>query len=480
MGVRPTLAARATATLLALGLSLGCTPSNPQESPTPPWSSSPVQVTLDGLGDPYFPKAGNGGYDVGHYDLDVKYDPVTDTLTGTARITATATADLSRFNLDFRQLATKSVTVDGEPAKTERIGDELVVIPAAPIAKGAHFVVTVEYEGVPAPYTDPVLGAIGFRHTHDGAFAMGQPLVAASWYPVNDHPQDKATYTISITARDGLEALSNGALTSRTPAGEGWTAWTWQMNSPMAPYLATMIVGDYRLTQATYAGKQVVFAVHTSLPTSVDRQLALTTEAVDFLSATFGAYPFDALGGVVVDDKGIRFALENQTRPIYGPSFFTGSPAEAEAVIVHEVAHQWFGNSVSVKEWKDIWLNEGFATYAEWLWQEARGRTSAQQQFDAAYDGADPQVWQVPPGDPGKENLFSRSVYSRGAMTLHALRKSVGDDAFFAILRRWAHDKQGQNATTAEFIALAEEVSGKQLDELFQDWLYGRVRPPHP
>src|SRR5690554_3370006 len=144
MGVRPTLAARATATLLALGLSLGCTPSNPQESPTPPWSSSPVQVTLDGLGDPYFPKAGNGGYDVGHYDLDVKYDPVTDTLTGTARITATATADLSRFNLDFRQLATKSVTVDGEPAKTERIGDELVVIPAAPIAKGAHFVVTVE------------------------------------------------------------------------------------------------------------------------------------------------------------------------------------------------------------------------------------------------------------------------------------------------------------------------------------------------
>ncbi len=475
----------AVATAAAVVLA-GCT-GEPEPGPsstptaTPPQSAGPFGPGADGLGDRYYPKAGNGGYDVANYDLDITYDPATKELTGVATITATATANLTRFNLDFTGLKTESVTVDGASATVEQGTDgELMVTPAANIASGTAFTTVVSYGGVPGGFTDPQLGETGFLTTADGAIAIGEPEVASTWFPVNDHPRDKATYTIKLSAPNAVSALSNGVLQGKQASSRpGFTTWTWRTTAPMAPYLATMVVGNYRVKESTHDGMPVVLAVHTSLGPAVDAELARTPEAIDFLETKFGPYPFDALGGIVINEPRVGFALENQTRPIYSSGFFS-SGRDGSWVIVHELAHQWFGDSVSVNEWNEIWLNEGFATYAEWLWQEHRGTSTAQRIFDQNYSNASSGIWSVPPGAPGKERLFSQSVYVRGGLTLHALRVTVGDDDFFKILQDWSAQKRNGNATTAEFIALSEQVSGEQLDQLFNDWLYGSTRPPRP
>jgi aminopeptidase N len=483
--------APAAASLVVLALLAGCTTTTPvlarqaqdrpSATPTPTATPGPPGAPgpgADGIGDSYYPKAGNGGYDVASYDLDLRYDPASGRLSGKALITATATAGLTQFDLDFRALTVDSITIDGVAATSKRSGDELVVTPVEPITQGSKFVTAISYAGVPQSYPDPELGQVGFFQTADGEVAVGEPEVAASWYPVNDHPRDKATYTVKIAAPDGLIAMSNGVLEGKQSAA-GWTTWSWAEAKPMASYLATLVIGHYRVQQTTHDGRPVFLAVATSLDPQIDTELARTPEIVDFLASKFGPYPFDAEGGIVVADRRIRFALENQTRPIYDSSFFQPNRDDSW-VIVHELAHQWYGDSVSLDQWREMWLNEGFATYAEWLWSEKNGIRTPQQAFDALYAQADSPIWKIPPGNPSKADLFSKSVYDRGGMTLQALRMTVGDDAFFRILKDWAQQKQYGNATSAEFIALAEQVSGKQLRQLFQDWLYGTVRPPRP
>jgi aminopeptidase N len=431
-----------------------------------------------GVGDPYFPEYGNGGYDVRNYGIKIKYDPATDRLTGAVTIAATATAPLSSFNLDFAGMTVRSVTVNGQAARHRRAGQELVVTPAAGLARGAAFTAAIGYDGVPSPRSRPGLGATGFLHTSDGAFAIGEPESAATWFPVNDHPLDKATYTIEITAPAKLAAVSNGVPAGVKPDG-AWATSTWQVKEPMASYLTTLAIGDYRVTKGTHRGKPLVSAVAGSLPRSVDETLARTAEIADFLETRFGPYPFEAYGGIVIDDPRIRFALETQTRPMYAQNFFArGSGVEATWVIAHELAHQWYGDSVSVRHWRDIWLNEGFATYAQWLWSEHLGEESAQAAFEREYRDANNDIWRTPPADPGPGQIFSGSVYRRGAMTLQVLRVTVGDAAFFRILKTWAAEKRNSNATTAEFITLAERVSGRSLRSMFNAWLYGKEKPP--
>jgi aminopeptidase N len=448
-------------------------------SETPSAIPSGAGPGSDGVGDSYYPTAGNGGYDVGNYDLNLVYDPEARELTGVATITASATQGLTSFNLDFTGLDPESITVDGSDAEWEHDAAELVVQPATPIANGATFTTVVAYSGRPSGYSDPSLGETGFLTSAEGAIAIGEPEVAATWFPVNDHPRDKATYTIRISVPDSLEALSNGRLLSKEEAERvGYTTWTWREGSPMAPYLATVVIGNYRVQESTHGALPVLLAVHTSLPTTIDDQLARTPEVIDYLQTVFGPYPFDAMGGIVINDPRVGFALENQSRPIYASGFFRGG--DASWVLAHELGHQWYGDSVSVHDWSEIWLNEGFATYAEWLWSEHQGLGTAQETFDDIYQGAGASMWSVPPGDPGRARLFDGSVYTRGGMTLQALRITVGDEAFFRILPEWAKRKAGSSATTQEFIALAEEISGRQLDQLFQDWLYGTQRPPRP
>jgi aminopeptidase N len=428
----------------------------------------------EGIGDPYFPRYGNGGYDVGGYDLKLTYAPASGQLDGTATITATATQDLSAFNLDLSRLAVSKVTVDGQAATSRAVGDELVVTPPEGIVKGKAFTVVVDYGGKPQPLDNDALGAGGWLRTTDGAFALGQPESASTWFPVNDHPSDKATFALTMTVPDGLEVLSNGVPGERATSA-GKTTWRWTESRPLASYLAFVAIGQYRLRTSTHQDKPMIIAIPDSLPVDgpAARSLARTGEVADFLATQFGPYPFDSYGGVVLDDNRVSYALETQSRPVYGSTFFTSSPNVT--VVAHELAHQWYGDSVALARWQDIWLNEGFATYAEWLWQEHEGARTTQQSFDRVYSGFD---WSLPTGDPGPQRLFGDAVYQRGAMTVHALRRTIGDPAFFALLKSWPAEHRDGNVRTGDFIAAAERAAGRDLGDFFEAWLFGKVKPP--
>ncbi|MEO5746270.1 MAG: M1 family aminopeptidase [Terracoccus sp.] len=637
----------------------------------------------DDANDPYVGNLGNGGYDVSHYDLTVRYNPANDRLWGTTTITARATQNLSRFDLDLRGLTVRAVIVDGRPVKWDRKADELRVTPKAGLRKGKTFITVVVYDGVPVTLPD----GSGFVHTHDGAMIIGEPEVAATWFPVNDHPSDKASYRFDVTVPKGLTVVANGVLLG-SKTKRGWTTFSWNAREPMASYLATATLGKFNLKSYThkgiryweavdpalyeptatprtgtqyaiseqannsykrltrtisvpaggasasfwvtrasepgwdyffveartaggsdwttlpdlnghssadsgrscpnwlqihpflshyqsattdgcaptgttgawnaasggsdgyeqwavdlsrYAGKAVelsltyvsddavqnpgVFIDDVSVSTgegstsfeadgnpldgwavggapasspgntndwlvggtvdgpssvgdSVDASFAQNGAVVDFLSSQFGPYPFSASGGIVDNDPDLGFALENQTRPIYSKAFFDG-PAGNSGVVAHELAHQWFGDSLSVEKWRHIWLNEGFATYAEWLWSEHEGEGTPQQIFNATYAAIpnNDDFWKVTIGAPGADRMFGGAVYVRGAMTLHQLRLEVGDRDFFAILKGWAKANKNGNVTTSQFISYAEKVSGQQLDGLFKTWLFTPRKP---
>jgi aminopeptidase N len=432
---------------------------------------------LVGVGDPYYPTYGNGGYDVKHYDLAVRYDPATDVLHGVATIDARATEGLARFDLDLLGLTVHRVTVDGASAHWSRVPHELTVAPAHALARGELFQTVVEYSGVPEPTVNG-----GFVATPDGAFVSGEPEGAATWFPANDHPIDKATYTFRVTVPSGVGVIANG-LPRGAPrvTSPGWTTHIWQTREPMASYLATIDIGNWDIRERrTSHGLPIIDAVDPKAGgPEVDATLAREGEMVDFLADTFGPYPFEA-AGAIVEDIFTPFALETQTRPTYPGYFFFFF--DRDLIVVHELAHQWFGDSVSVARWQDIWLNEGFATYAEWLWAEHEGLATANDIAVGNYEvipAADP-FWHLTIGDPKPEHLFDQAVYYRGGMTLQALRNAVGDDAFFTILRDWARTKRNGNGTTAEFIALAEQVAGRQLDALFQTWLFTTTKPAVP
>ena len=451
-----------------------------------------------GVGDDYYPLYGNGGYDVAHYLLKLSYDPATDRLVGMATISARATETLCRFNLDFQGLTVRSVVVDGRKARWARSQDhELTVTPRHNLKEGRRFTTVVRYDGVPRTQIDLSVPEeplpYGWIHTDDGAVVVSEPEGSANWFPLNDHPTDKAAFTFVVTVPAGLEAISNGRLVGRRTHGHR-TTWVWDAPDPMAPYLATATIGQFDLrSYRTAQGLRMYDAVDPDLydepvdpqdPASptfgeiADGSLGRQGEILSFLSGQFGPYPFSTGGGIVDDAPDLFFALETQTRSIYPGSAFT-DPVDGDLLVVHENAHQWFGDSVALAEWKHMWLNEGFATYAEWLWGEREGLGTTQEVFDFFYNDipADDPFWDVVIGDPGIPFLFNGAVYVRGAMTLQALRNEVGDQDFFRILRTWAARKAGGNGTTGQFIALAERISGEQLDNLFDVWLFTAGKP---
>lgn len=683
---------RKLATLIATVLF--CFGAAPAALGAPP---SPFPAGSSGIGDPYFPLDGNGGYDVQHYDLVLTYDPANDKLTGIATITARATQNLSAFNFDFIGMRLRSLTVNDVSANTQRKGQELTVKPKTGLTNGSTFTVVARYDGVPEPVFEEGFGFMGFLPTEDGAIVQGEPHVAATWFPANDHPRDKASFTYHITVPAGLEAIANGVLTGEQTTG-GWSTFNWDAVEPMAPYLAMMAIDDFhvrdfaadgiafwdaidedlladlapaitpiagaqflysqisepaykRLTQtiavppggatmsfqvnrdtepdwdflfveARTAGAddwttlpdanghssqatgacpynywdQNPFLEHYVTPVLVDegdpadpdddfysctpvgtsgdwnaasgqgdgwetwsvalsdaggasRQVEVSItyasdggvqgrgvvideidvstgqgstgfeadgtpldgwatpaapegsqpnqntwdvaaevaavpgvgvgaelsfdrlpEILAWESDIFGAYPF-AAGGGIVHDGAVRFALENQTRPNYSPFFF--GPGEGnDYVVVHENAHQWFGDYLAVDTWSETWLNEGFATYAEWLWAERVGDFTPADAWDFfASFPADDEFWAFAIGDPGPDALFAGQVYDRGALTLHALRREVGDHRFFEILKQWVVTQGGGTVSTREFIDLAESIYKKDLDPLFAEWL---------
>ncbi|AXK32574.1 M1 family peptidase [Streptomyces armeniacus] len=445
-----------------------------------PASAAEPAPGAPGAGDPYYPDYGNGGYDVSHYDLRLKYQPENDRLDGTATLLATTTQELSRFNLDFA-LDVRDVRVNGRKAAFATSGaHELEITPDRPLAKGQRVTVVVRYSGTPSKVE--VNGFTSWHRTPDGGVAANEPEAAWWWFPSNDHPTDKATYDVSVAVPDGTQAISNGVLTSERSQA-GWTRFGWRSDQPQATYLATLAVGKFDIVKdETSDGLPVLNAYSKDLGEN-DRgaraSIERTAEVTEWLAGVFGPYPFNAIGGYVPNtDTG--YALETQTRPFYSQRSF--SAGTNVSLVVHEMAHQWYGDSVSVHGWRDIWLNEGFATYAQWLWSEEQGEGTAQEISDYTYASypADDEFWTVKPGDPGPENQFHDAVYDRGAMTLQALRNEIGDDDFFAILKGWQDEQAGGDAEVRDFVAYAEQVSGKPLAALFDTWLYEPSRPDAP
>jgi aminopeptidase N len=416
-----------------------------------------------GVGDPYFPDTGNGGYDVDRYVLDLTWDPMRQHLDGVTIIRAVATETLSSFSLDLIGLDVRAVEVEGSPARWERRNDhELVVTPARALPEEETFRTVVRYEGTPGAIAGPPPLEPGFMTDGREVYVASEPNGAATFFPSNDHPTDKATYEIRVTVPEALDVASNGLLRETTSEDGGTETWVFEAPDPMATYLVQVVVGNLRFEELTGpAGLPIRNAYDADLGEGVGAAFGRQGEMIDFFDDLFGPYPF-ATYGVVVVDEDLGFALETQTLSLFGRD------ALAEPIVAHELAHQWFGDHVSLGSWRDIWLNEGFATYAQWLWAEHRGEGTVD---EIALAAARTPGLDVPPGDPGADQLFGITVYVRGALTLHVLRHELGDEAFFELLRTWIDRYGGASATSADFEALAGEVGGRDLSGLFEAWL---------
>lgn len=537
-----------------------------------------------GIGDPYFPLMGNSGYDVLHYDLALDLDVANAAIAdGKATIDAVALIDLCAFNLDFRGLDIERISVNGEPAQYTRTGGELTVEPRASVPAGSRFTAEIVYRGTPLGQDAPTIGSLvgmflagilgigegqkpdqygsGWWRGNGAIFIAGEPAGAESWYPVNGHPADKATYTLRLTVPDSYAVVANGDLVE-TSTGEAGTTTVWESRDPMASYLVTFHAGRLDVEErAGPGGLPIRLAYAPQVSAGQRAMFDRLPEMIAYFDTVFGPYPFTSAGGTIVGSP-ILFALETQTLPIFGQLPLVGNMAlredelkGLESTVAHELAHQWFGDAVSLLRWQDIWLNEGFATYAQLLWTEqtegvaARNHTIARiyaehaaldsfqdpaqlaaldarqvidgyraysrrflgqgvsdafvrrymaalgaENLDALAEipategmaqlaalGVDPALFPgsaALTGDPGLDDLFSSSrIYERGALILHALRLRVGDDAFFSILRAWTERFHNGNATTADFIALAEEISGEELSDFFDAWLYQIALP---
>jgi aminopeptidase N len=493
-----------TAAVLAIGV-LGA--ASASAAPGQPGTPSGPRYTAgaEGVGDAYFPFAGNGGYDVQHYDLDIRYTPpapspapLSGTFEGTATIDLVATQDLDRFNLDLRGMEVSSLTVDGKAATgiepppagvvvegaaywhvqdDEARAWELTVQPRPKLKAGEAVQVVVEYGGATTQPLDVEGAPYGWWTTRDGAMVVSEPDGSMTWYPVSDHQTDKATYSFEITVPEGKVAVANGLPAGDPVTEDGWTTWFWDAPDQQASYLTTASVGDFDLQPGeTSSGLPIIDAVDEDLTAAseaiTEASLARQAEMIAFFETRFGSYPFVAYGSIV-DDDSVGYALETQTRPVY-------SRVAREGTVAHELAHQWFGNAVSPERWQDIWLNEGWASYAEWLWDAHDGGATVQEAYNDGYNEipADDEYWEVQIGDPGALGLFLGPVYDRGAGTLHALRLEVGDEAFFEAAQLWLTRYDDSTGTAEDFQAVFEEISAQDLDDFFQTWLYAQEKPP--
>jgi aminopeptidase N len=422
--------------------------------------------------EPFFPHAGNAGYDALAYQVRLSFRPAGGTISAVTTMQATATTGLSRFSLDFAGPRVDAVLVDGEPARFDRMRGKLVVRPAQPIARGQSFETLVRYHGRPHKITDPDGSQEGWYRTDDGALAVGEPQGTAAWIPCNNVPADKASFRFDLTVPAPLQAVANGRLVKRRSEGEQ-TTFSWVEAAPMSTYLALADFGRGKLVKSKIAGLPAWTLVDPRLARGSRRPLAALAKIIRFESSIYGPYPFDSAGSVVDLAPKLGYALETQSRPIY-------AFAPDRTTVVHETAHQWFGDSVGLERWPNIWLNEGFATWTEWYYAERHGGRSVHAIFNRLHrvPASNHKFWEPPSAHPGSaKNLFGTSTYVRGGMALEALRLKIGTKPMLRLLRTWATQHRYGSADIKEFIALAEKISGRQLDRLFHRWLYQRGKP---
>jgi aminopeptidase N len=446
---------------------------------------APAEAGARELGDPYTPGLGNGGYDVEHYDLGLDLDMAAEELVADVSVRARALQDLASFSLDLYGLAVSAVALDGQEVRFERARapgapedappSELVVHPAQPIPAGTAFTARIRYSGRPDGRPDPSVPflprGVGWSWTDSGVYVVSECIGASSWFPCNDHPRDKATYTFRVTVEEPYTAAANGLLAEAREEG-GRRTFLFEARDPMASYLATLNVAEFDVLEAAGPRGIPMRIYHPSDAT--EEELApfrSQGEVLAFLETLFGPYPFEAAGGVLAYER-IGGALECQTLPVYG--------RDAGGALVHELAHQWFGDCVSPDLWRDMWLNEGFASYAEWLWEEHLGGEEAYLRRARRAYAAVRRGKLGSPFDPGVGRVFSGRVYTRGALVLHGLRAEVGAETLMAILRGWVERHHDGNGSTAGFVQHASAVAGRDLGPFFEAWLFAPETPLVP
>ncbi|MFJ9818531.1 M1 family metallopeptidase [Streptomyces sp. NPDC101151] len=430
--------------------------------------------------DPYFPANGDPRYRVHRYELTMDYRPGPNRLSGAARINAIAgRAPLTEFQLNLADFKIGRVRVDGRQSHYTHRGGRLRIRPAKPLRAGAAFTVEVHWSGNPRPVASP-WGELGWEELHDGALVASQPIGAPSWYPCNDRPADKASYLLSITTPSAYSVVAGGRLLTRTTKAST-TTWVYEQAAPTSSYLVGLAIGKYQTVLLGDPGPGGV-PQHGHIPAHLlpqfSRDFARQPAMMELFQELFGPYPFDEYA-VVVTDEELDVPVEAQGLSLFGANHVDGARG-SERLVAHELAHQWFGNSVSIADWRHIWLNEGLAKYAEWLWSERSGGRTAQQLATIAHRLLSTLPQDLRLSDPGRKLMFDDRLYQRGGLTVHALRAALGDEAFFRMLHGWAALHRGAAVTTASFAAHVARYTDEPLDGLFAAWVDGTRLPPLP
>lgn len=436
-----------------------------------PKKSSPAPVI-----DPYLPTNGNFGYRVSRYELDLEYKVAINRLSGSATITAVALASLRSFTLDLsRHLAVSKVSVNGQrPTRFRCSEGKLSITLPSEVPPGAAMTIFVRYNGTPRPL-ESYWGDVGFEELSDGALVAGQPNGAASWFPCDDHPSSKASYRIQIRTDSPYRVVANGVLVSHK-VHAGHTVWTYEQPEPTSTYLITLQIGMYDHHRMAKTPVPMHAALPPRLRHHFDHDFARQPEMMKLFVKLFGPYPLSSGYTVVVTDDDLDIPLEAQGISIFGANHCDGH-RRSERLIAHELAHQWFGNSVTARRWRDIWLHEGFACYAEWLWSENSGGRSAAEWAEHYHEKLRTQPQDLLLSDPGPADMFDDRVYKRGALTLHVLRTRIGDRNFFALLTEWTTRYRHSTVFTDDFTGLAAGYTEESLQPLWQAWLYSKALP---
>jgi len=424
--------------------------------------------------DTYYQGLGNGGYDVSHYALELDVDMESGFMTAIATIDARATHALSAFNLDLWGLEVSSVSIAGVAAEFSHEGRELTIEPAQVLAAEANFQARIEYSGTPDLAPDASVASMGMKGTgwmrrKTGVFVMSECVGASGWFPCNDHPLDKATFSFSVEVAKPYLVAANGLLVEELDHGETRT-FEWRASDPMSTYLATVNIAELEVeVSETESGLPLRLYYPAGTSDKALEPFRRTGELIAHFESLFGDYPFEAYGAVLTAEH-LGGALESQTLPVY-------SRGAGEGTLAHELAHQWFGNCVGLEAWEDMWLNEGFAVYAGWLWREHKdGPEAIAKAAKRGYERVKRRKTGAPV-DPGEAHVFGSRTYGRGPLVLHALRLEVGDEVFFEILRTWVERNFNSSASSADFVALSEELAGRKLVDLFGAWLYAEAVP---
>ncbi|GGT28586.1 M1 family metallopeptidase [Streptomyces chromofuscus] len=457
---------------------------DPVHGPSGGPSSGPAPTPgAPGIGDPLMPLDGNGGYTVRRYTLDFDWRAPRKPFAARTTVSATATQALSRFNLDFAGNTLHTVTVGGARATAVRDGDELVVTPARPIPRGKAFTVRVAYTADPTQQRQrgDAIQAYGWVPTPDGTVVCAQPNGAKMIFPVNDHPSLRAPVTFRITTPPGLSAVANGRLVERARRPDGRVRWTYDSEHPVAAQLMQLAIGRFAFVDRTGPrGLPVRDVVPQGLVTDTETHRSLTSEHLTWLERRLGPYPFRRYG-VLVGDTDLPVALETQALSVLPRGDLLSDRVDAERDLVHELAHQWTGNSVAIRRWSDLWLSEGHARFYERLYSDAHGGVDIEDAMRSAYEQHD--QWRHDagaPAEPTEPTLFKVMRYDGSALVLYALREKVGEETFDRIERSWVKRYRGRVAGTRDFVRLASEVAGEDLTPFLNAWLYGERTPPMP